>query len=192
MIRRPPRSTQSRSSAASDVYKRQLLVVLRWPRGWTRRRFTGIPRFHRGQRIGDGIKTGFADLEGRSRFMQFAISSLCERVRATEHTPSDPFRVLFVVRRGARRRRARPAAAPVAGSGCCHLFSRHVNLSMTLGRGDAASMASHTKPVFRTLDPFFPLGLRALERAHHKTSPVRERMHSGELKQAKNTAVARR
>ena len=25
MIRRPPRSTQSRSSAASDVYKRQLL-----------------------------------------------------------------------------------------------------------------------------------------------------------------------
>src|SRR5659263_779305 len=27
MIRRPPRSTQSRSSAASDVYKRQLLDV---------------------------------------------------------------------------------------------------------------------------------------------------------------------
>src|SRR5450756_3174015 len=27
MIRRPPRSTQSRSSAASDVYKRQTLVV---------------------------------------------------------------------------------------------------------------------------------------------------------------------
>ena len=26
MIRRPPRSTQSRSSAASDVYKRQLLA----------------------------------------------------------------------------------------------------------------------------------------------------------------------
>ena len=26
MIRRPPRSTQSRSSAASDVYKRQLQV----------------------------------------------------------------------------------------------------------------------------------------------------------------------
>src|SRR5450756_3209970 len=31
MIRRPPRSTQSRSSAASDVYKRQVLgVVLRF------------------------------------------------------------------------------------------------------------------------------------------------------------------
>src|SRR5450756_2448738 len=28
MIRRPPRSTQSRSSAASDVYKRQLVVGL--------------------------------------------------------------------------------------------------------------------------------------------------------------------
>eukprot|EP01016_Furgasonia_blochmanni_P034738 TRINITY_DN3782_c0_g1_i10.p2 TRINITY_DN3782_c0_g1~~TRINITY_DN3782_c0_g1_i10.p2 ORF type:complete len:124 (+),score=8.83 TRINITY_DN3782_c0_g1_i10:3-374(+) len=27
MIRRPPRSTQSRSSAASDVYKRQVLVL---------------------------------------------------------------------------------------------------------------------------------------------------------------------
>src|SRR5450756_1485117 len=26
MIRRPPRSTQSRSSAASDVYKRQLMI----------------------------------------------------------------------------------------------------------------------------------------------------------------------
>ena len=27
MIRRPPRSTQSRSSAASDVYKRQLIFL---------------------------------------------------------------------------------------------------------------------------------------------------------------------
>ncbi|CZT60262.1 hypothetical protein CDFC105_103121 [Clostridioides difficile] len=27
MIRRPPRSTQSRSSAASDVYKRQTLLI---------------------------------------------------------------------------------------------------------------------------------------------------------------------
>src|SRR5450756_1821961 len=27
MIRRPPRSTQSRSSAASDVYKRQIAVI---------------------------------------------------------------------------------------------------------------------------------------------------------------------
>src|SRR5450756_2774922 len=30
MIRRPPRSTQSRSSAASDVYKRQPWVCFRW------------------------------------------------------------------------------------------------------------------------------------------------------------------
>ena len=35
MIRRPPRSTLDRSSAASDVYKRQAL------RGWWRRRRTG-------------------------------------------------------------------------------------------------------------------------------------------------------
>eukprot|EP00657_Telonema_sp_P-1_P004177 TRINITY_DN19658_c0_g1_i1.p2 TRINITY_DN19658_c0_g1~~TRINITY_DN19658_c0_g1_i1.p2 ORF type:complete len:112 (-),score=53.39 TRINITY_DN19658_c0_g1_i1:109-444(-) len=30
MIRRPPRSTQSRSSAASDVYKRQVLYTANW------------------------------------------------------------------------------------------------------------------------------------------------------------------
>src|SRR5450756_1644315 len=30
MIRRPPRSTQSRSSAASDVYKRQIKWMQRW------------------------------------------------------------------------------------------------------------------------------------------------------------------
>src|SRR5450756_1120190 len=55
MIRRPPRSTQSRSSAASDVYKRQLLTSLLtlsnsrlpqlaplWAIGITRRRLAGI------------------------------------------------------------------------------------------------------------------------------------------------------
>ena len=31
MIRRPPRSTQSRSSAASDVYKRQILMPITTP-----------------------------------------------------------------------------------------------------------------------------------------------------------------
>src|SRR5450756_626834 len=37
MIRRPPRSTQSRSSAASDVYKRQILHrLIDHPRGATR------------------------------------------------------------------------------------------------------------------------------------------------------------
>src|SRR5450756_3185948 len=30
MIRRPPRSTQSRSSAASDVYKRQVILFPLW------------------------------------------------------------------------------------------------------------------------------------------------------------------
>src|SRR5450756_3260667 len=33
MIRRPPRSTQSRSSAASDVYKRQVPLYLHPPAG---------------------------------------------------------------------------------------------------------------------------------------------------------------
>src|SRR5450756_759067 len=55
MIRRPPRSTQSRSSAASDVYKRQLLTSLLtlsnsrlpqlaplWAIGITRRRLAAI------------------------------------------------------------------------------------------------------------------------------------------------------
>src|SRR5680860_1339133 len=32
MIRRPPRSTQSRSSAASDVYKRQGIDAIEWAR----------------------------------------------------------------------------------------------------------------------------------------------------------------
>src|SRR5450756_1498091 len=31
MIRRPPRSTQSRSSAASDVYKRQRMMIMGEP-----------------------------------------------------------------------------------------------------------------------------------------------------------------
>ena len=43
MIRRPPRSTQSRSSAASDVYKRQPnLCINRWPRP-SRAKKTSIP-----------------------------------------------------------------------------------------------------------------------------------------------------
>ena len=34
MIRRPPRSTLDRSSAASDVYKRQYLIPGDSPMGW--------------------------------------------------------------------------------------------------------------------------------------------------------------
>src|SRR5450756_3211128 len=51
MIRRPPRSTQSRSSAASDVYKRQvsdLLIVQNWL-GWEQGKgvaLSGFPFFH--------------------------------------------------------------------------------------------------------------------------------------------------
>src|SRR5680860_880720 len=49
MIRRPPRSTQSRSSAASDVYKRQLIDL-----------FDFDPKNHRA-----GV--GIVVLEGKSR-----------------------------------------------------------------------------------------------------------------------------
>src|SRR5450756_2712385 len=47
MIRRPPRSTQSRSSAASDVYKRQHKAFLRSPIEFSRvsSRFS-LSRFH--------------------------------------------------------------------------------------------------------------------------------------------------
>src|SRR5450756_1716542 len=51
MIRRPPRSTQSRSSAASDVYKRQLIPRLI---SMLARAVTGI-EIHQGARIGKGF-----------------------------------------------------------------------------------------------------------------------------------------
>ena len=50
----------------------------------------------------------FAGVERGSRFLQFARSPFCERVRATKHAPRDPFRVLErrhglaeIVKRGA-------------------------------------------------------------------------------------------
>src|SRR5680860_479124 len=47
MIRRPPRSTQSRSSAASDVYKRQLATLLsRIPLRSDRLIHIAAPMFH--------------------------------------------------------------------------------------------------------------------------------------------------
>src|SRR5450756_1623629 len=55
MIRRPPRSTQSRSSAASDVYKRQVFALTQDVDGndltraihaeWANRELDGPPRF---------------------------------------------------------------------------------------------------------------------------------------------------
>eukprot|EP00826_Nyctotherus_ovalis_P043968 TRINITY_DN469_c0_g1_i14.p2 TRINITY_DN469_c0_g1~~TRINITY_DN469_c0_g1_i14.p2 ORF type:complete len:103 (+),score=21.01 TRINITY_DN469_c0_g1_i14:24-311(+) len=40
MLRRPPRSTQSRSSAASDVYKRQVYTIAQ---AWAARGVGGMP-----------------------------------------------------------------------------------------------------------------------------------------------------
>eukprot|EP00657_Telonema_sp_P-1_P008984 TRINITY_DN31744_c0_g1_i1.p1 TRINITY_DN31744_c0_g1~~TRINITY_DN31744_c0_g1_i1.p1 ORF type:complete len:106 (+),score=26.76 TRINITY_DN31744_c0_g1_i1:40-357(+) len=55
MIRRPPRSTQSRSSAASDVYKRQEEVDYQW----SHFRLVHHSRAHRKARDGRGV--GAAD-----------------------------------------------------------------------------------------------------------------------------------
>eukprot|EP00657_Telonema_sp_P-1_P012415 TRINITY_DN896_c0_g1_i3.p2 TRINITY_DN896_c0_g1~~TRINITY_DN896_c0_g1_i3.p2 ORF type:complete len:105 (-),score=35.20 TRINITY_DN896_c0_g1_i3:882-1196(-) len=53
MIRRPPRSTQSRSSAASDVYKRQypscMRSLPRWS-SWTRA-FINLDSLHTGVHV---------------------------------------------------------------------------------------------------------------------------------------------
>ena len=80
---------------------------------------------------------------------------------------------LFGLRRGPRRRRARPAAAPVAGSSC---YSRYTLTSVYSLRGDAASMAPQN-PFFRTLAHACP-GFRALGRAHRKITLARRRISS--------------
>src|SRR5450756_3205387 len=46
MIRRPPRSTQSRSSAASDVYKRQLKNRDDWSKSCQERKGTLLRKTH--------------------------------------------------------------------------------------------------------------------------------------------------
>src|SRR5450756_3202321 len=66
MIRRPPRSTQSRSSAASDVYKRQVAVAaarraVLEAEGEAVTRLRVEPRDHvakRGRRVCNGVDPG--------------------------------------------------------------------------------------------------------------------------------------
>src|SRR5665811_469418 len=59
MIRRPPRSTRVRSSAASDVYKRQGV----WEGQGTAAYLHHVAREHRGQALGDVVlyKLGCVD-----------------------------------------------------------------------------------------------------------------------------------
>eukprot|EP01015_Nassula_variabilis_P002186 TRINITY_DN11194_c0_g1_i1.p2 TRINITY_DN11194_c0_g1~~TRINITY_DN11194_c0_g1_i1.p2 ORF type:complete len:101 (+),score=45.17 TRINITY_DN11194_c0_g1_i1:1-303(+) len=91
MIRRPPRSTQSRSSAASDVYKRQVSTQSTW----------GIISFQRRQkkcsRGGGILRKGAIDqqkevvlltihqnFKGRHRRSQ---ANICLASIATKHYP---------------------------------------------------------------------------------------------------------
>src|SRR5450756_3125522 len=55
MIRRPPRSTQSRSSAASDVYKRQVYADV----SQIHVQGTGAGERERGERQGQHLAIGF-------------------------------------------------------------------------------------------------------------------------------------
>src|SRR5450756_782265 len=59
MIRRPPRSTQSRSSAASDVYKRQITAL---SSGQECRLGEAVPIGHRQQGLGSGNQRRRFDL----------------------------------------------------------------------------------------------------------------------------------
>src|SRR5450756_2981232 len=74
MIRRPPRSTQSRSSAASDVYKRQLVDHA----GVDKIAFTGsteVGRIIRKATAGSGKKLSL-ELGGKSPFIVFEDADL--------------------------------------------------------------------------------------------------------------------
>src|SRR5450756_2472718 len=79
MIRRPPRSTQSRSSAASDVYKRQLDVVV------VEKRFPHAHKDHIGDLFSFGFQLAgkgqhlFSDLGRREDSLETQVSSSAER-----------------------------------------------------------------------------------------------------------------
>ena len=78
MIRRPPRSTQSRSSAASDVYKRQdvgQLVWLYWSRPPVRQRFRKLQR----------LWTGPWRIEAFKSPLVVVIKHTAKRTRQTVH-----------------------------------------------------------------------------------------------------------
>src|SRR5450756_2940818 len=87
MIRRPPRSTQSRSSAASDVYKRQSLAQLR------QALFAAHPHFMRIDQIAAGDAADIqklAKLAGstdkaplRSSVPEFYLTNAIARASAT-------------------------------------------------------------------------------------------------------------
>src|SRR5450756_1750855 len=75
MIRRPPRSTQSRSSAASDVYKRQVLT------GGAERALLVAPTV-----VADG-EQGKTCVRLRERLMQAELHDACGAERAVLRVP---------------------------------------------------------------------------------------------------------
>ena len=113
MIRRPPRSTQSRSSAASDVYKRQVLYVYthvgRWYRYrcryWPRYRYIGAHLLTRHVRVRVRVRLAprpcfcFSSIlrdyvygRGALRYMRpFSRAAFIERRNATLDIIADPY-----------------------------------------------------------------------------------------------------
>src|SRR5674476_407496 len=95
MIRRPPRSTPLYSSAASDVYKRQLFHCL----GWVDLRYPGalVPDDDRAAAIfalGNGalerriVDRVILDMHGQPLFMRI-------EARAARHRPAPQYAVMF-------------------------------------------------------------------------------------------------
>src|SRR5450756_3001036 len=76
MIRRPPRSTQSRSSAASDVYKRQGFIAM------------GSPPFLQQSLVETAAigKTGQAVLDSKRRELAFQVLLLRHIARDRDNT----------------------------------------------------------------------------------------------------------
>src|SRR5450756_2407338 len=110
MIRRPPRSTQSRSSAASDVYKRQTYIngpahldaLFRWkkdPRVFFAGQLTGDEGYLESAATGLMVGATLAQLlEGREpRALTFstALGSLAKHVSAPREQDYTPMNVTF-------------------------------------------------------------------------------------------------
>src|SRR5450756_3104105 len=89
MIRRPPRSTQSRSSAASDVYKRQHVDVVPEGTGWT------VPPFAGTIKDGRLYGRGSTDDKGPAIASIFALAAARAALQAQHIEPRNAIMLLF-------------------------------------------------------------------------------------------------